>query len=98
MSDLQEAIEPRFPTSLADDEVTGETLRRKTRACGRAWNYDALQKSDGSVSQQGGSQGKWLRTWESRRRDGYNAASDVRNARHLEGVTQKRSEQISMRV
>lgn len=53
MTDLQEAVEPRFPTSLADDEVTGENLRRKTRVCGRAWNYDALQKSDISVSQQG---------------------------------------------
>lgn len=98
MSDLQEAIEPRFPTSLADGEVTGENLRRKKRVCGRAWNYDDLQKSDVSISQQGGSQGKRLRTWESRRRNGYNAVSDVRNGQHLEGETQKRSEQISVRV
>ena len=46
MTDLHEAVEPRFPTSLADGEVTGETLRRKTRFCGRAWNYDALSSGD----------------------------------------------------
>lgn len=54
MTDLREAIEPRFPTSLADDEVTGKNFKRKERVRGRAWNYDALQKSDISISQQGG--------------------------------------------
>lgn len=40
----EEAIEPRLPSSLAADEVTGENLKEEERICVRAWNSDVLQK------------------------------------------------------
>lgn len=77
--------------------LSGENLKRKKRVCGRAWNCGALQKSDISSSQQGDEESRQTaEDMEIKKTGSVQSSSDVRNGQHLEDVTQKRSEQISV--